>query len=99
MVPVPEIMENNSEKNSTKAEKRKIETDASPSEAKKANINNSAEIFNSTRFKFLLRNQETVRYGELKKHAFCPSHTSYFPRENLLFQSQKMSVLNSIFYT
>lgn len=66
MVPVPETMENNSEKNSTKAEKRKIETDASPSEAKKANINNSAEIFNSTRFKFLLRNQETVRYGELK---------------------------------
>lgn len=63
MVPVPETMENNSEKNSTKAEKRKIETDASPSEAKKANINNSAEIFNSTRFKFLLRNQETVRYA------------------------------------
>lgn len=65
MVPVPETMENNSEKNSKKAEKRKIDMHASPPEAKKANIDNSEEIFNSTRFKFLLRNQETVRYGEL----------------------------------
>lgn len=66
MVPVPETMENNSEKNSNKAEKRKIDMDASPPEAKKATIDNSEENFNSTRFKFLLRNQETVRYGELK---------------------------------
>ena len=64
MVPVPENMENNSESESAKTKKRKANMDNSSFEVKKTCVDNNDEIFNSTHFKFLLRNPPTAQKGK-----------------------------------